>query len=509
VSAPARGADRGVPATRARAVVRVSRGARWAAACLLGWPWTIAPATAAPVQATSAAPSSAASGAATVRVPAHRRVVLPNGVVLVMVPLREVPLVAFTAVVRGGALGDPPGRAGLASLVAGLLERGAGGRDAFGFADAVEGAGGRFAAGAGAESITVSGQFLARDRALMLELLADALLRPRFDPAEFDRLRARRIELLKASKDGNPAELLADYGRALLFGAHPYGAPVDGSERTLAAIGHDDVRDYWATRFGADRLTLVFAGDLDPKGMEAAVRAAFGRLAPARAPLPPLPEPRRIAGRRVLLVDAPGASQAYFWIGNVGVSRHYRDRAALDVVNTLYGGRFTSILNTELRVKSGLSYGASSGFVRGSVPGEFAITSFTQAENTARAVDLALATLAGLERQPPDAAMLESARNYVLGQFPLRLETAAHWAGQLADLEFFGLDRGYVEGYGPALAAVAGSDAARVIADAFPPVDDLAIVLIGDAAQVRDAARRYGTLLEIPLAAPDLLPAPR
>ena len=97
-------------------------------------------------------------------------------------------------------------------------------------------------------------------------------------------------------------------------------------------------------------------------------------------------------------------------------------------MNTLYGGRFTSILNTELRIKSGLSYGASSSFVRGSVPGEFAIRSFTQTENTGKALDLALETLDKLKHGAIEPAMLESARAYVLGQYPLRLETAANWA---------------------------------------------------------------------------------
>ncbi len=130
----------------------------------------------------------------------------------------------------------------------------------------------------------------------------------------------------------------------------------------------------------------------------------------------------------MLLIDSPGSVQTYFWIGNVGVDRRYSGRPALDLVNTLYGGRFTSILNTELRIKSGLSYGASSRFTRGSVPGEFAIRSFTQTDNTVKALDLTLETLEQLKHGSLTPEMLESARSYVLGQFPLQLETAAHWA---------------------------------------------------------------------------------
>src|SRR5581483_5770105 len=106
-----------------------------------------------------------------VRVPAHERYVLDNGITLIIVPRKDVPLVAFNAVLRGGSLGDRAIKPGVASLLAGLLEKGAGKRDAFAFADAVEGAGGSFSAGANTESLSVRGQFLARDQHLMLELL--------------------------------------------------------------------------------------------------------------------------------------------------------------------------------------------------------------------------------------------------------------------------------------------------------------------------------------------------
>jgi predicted Zn-dependent peptidase len=213
-----------------------------------------------------------------------------------------------------------------------------------------------------------------------------------------------------------------------------------------------------------------------------------------------------VTGRHVLLVDSPGSVQTYFWLGNVGVDRRYSGRPALDLVNTLYGGRFTSILNTELRIKSGLSYGASSRFTRGSVAGEFSIRSFTQTDNTAKALDLTLETLEKLKHGNLEPEMLESARSYVLGQFPLQLETAAHWASTLADLEFYGLAKDYIEGYGPALAKVDLAETAAVTADAFPRPSDLVIVLVGDAAKIRETAAKYGTVTEMKISDPDFAP---
>ncbi len=453
----------------------------------------------------AAAPADAAPTG--VKVPANQRFVLPNGLVIVLVPKKEVPLIAFSGFVRGGASADPQDKPGVASLVAGLLDRGAGQRNAYEFADAVEGVGGSFAAGAGAESISVGGQFLTRDRALMIELLADALMRPHLDAQEFAAYRNREIEFIKSAKDSDPSQLLGIYGRAALFGAHSYGRPQGGSERSLSAITPSDVAAYHAANFGADRATLVFAGDLDAKWMKQALTAAFGAWAKAKGALPVLQPAPRATGRRVLLVDSPGSVQTYFWLGNVGVDRRYRGRPALDLMNTLYGGRFTSILNTELRVKTGLSYGASSRFTRGSVPGEFQIRSFTQTANTGQALDLTLETLEQLKRGALEPAMLESARAYVLGQFPLQLETAAHWAATLSDLEFYGLGKDYIEGYAPALAKVDLPETAAVTADAFPRPDDLVMVLIGDAEKIREAAAKYGPVTEMKLSDPDFAPA--
>lgn len=439
-----------------------------------------------------------------VQVPAHERLVLDSGVTLLILPLRDVPLVSFHAVLRGGELADP--HPGLASLVAGLLEKGAGSRDAYAFAEAVEGVGGSFSASANVEALGLRGQFLARDQGLMLELLADALRRPRLEAQELEKLRERQIELIKAAKDSDPSELLGTYARAFLFKDHPYGQPVIGSETSLEAITLEHAQAYYRSQVGADRLTVIFAGDLDPLWLKRAAAQAFAGWSPAASPPPSVPHPERPTSRRVLLIDAPGSVQTYFWIGSVGVDRHYPLRAALDLVNTLYGGRFTSLLNTELRIKSGLSYGARSGFMQGSVPGEFAIRSFAQTENTARALDLSLDTLARLKREGITQEMLDSARAYVLGQFPLSFETAGDWAAALAELELYGLTPADIEGYGPELERVTLAHAHTVIEQAFPDPDTVQIVVIGDARQIRSQLRSYGPVTQMALNEPHFGP---
>jgi predicted Zn-dependent peptidase len=236
------------------------------------------------------------------------------------------------------------------------------------------------------------------------------------------------------------------------------------------------------------------------------VTSAFGGWRPARVRLPPLKAPERIKGRNVLLVDAPGSAQTYFWMANIGVARTYPQRAALEITNTAFGGSFGSMLMQALRVKSGLTYSVGSSFRRGTVPGEFAISSFTQTDSTVQAVDLALATLDTLKQHGASEPAIDSARSYLLGQYPLGFETAADWAAALAELDLYGLPESYIDGFDGALRTVDGAQSRQVIDGAFPDSDDLAMVLIGDAARIRPQAARYGALREKSLAAPDFSP---
>jgi predicted Zn-dependent peptidase len=438
-----------------------------------------------------------------VRIPRHQRYVLANGAQLVMLPREDVPLIAFELLVRGGARLDPPGRAGVASLTAELLRYGAGERDAYAFAETLEGSGGSMEAEVSAEALLLHGQFLAADAGLMLGLLADALQRPHLLPAEFDALRARRIECIKAAKDSDPQSLIGQYGRALLFADHPYGAPVGGSETSLARIEPQDISSFYARHFGADHLTLVFAGDFDPSWLRDAVEAAFGGWQRGSAPLPPLPAPAPITGRRVLLVDAPDSAQGYFWIANLGVARGFEPRAALETVNTAFGGSFGSMLMQALRTRTGLSYSAHSEFRRGSVPGGFTISSFTESASTGRALEISLRTLDELKQQGLAEAALASARSYLLGQYPLGFETSADWAAAMGELALYGLPDSYIDGYGQALLRVDAGQASQVISEAFPDSADLAITLIGDARRLRRQVARFGPVADRSLAAPD------
>lgn len=434
--------------------------------------------------------------------PDYERVVLDNGTVLLLSQKDEVPLIGMQAVVRGGSAADPADRAGLAALLAAVMQKGAGDRDAAAFAEASAGVGGDIAVSAGVESISVTADFLSRDAELMIELMADLLMRPQLSEEEFAKERDRGIGLIKAAKGANPSNLMSSYANAFIFGEHPYGNPAFGSESSLAEIGHEDILEFYANNFGGDRLIIAVAGDFDLEAMRTRLSSVFGEWAPADAEMPALTAPAATKGRRVLLIDKPGAAQTHFWIGNVGVAVDYPARADLNLANTVFGGRFTSMLMTELRTKSGLTYGARSSVVRHSQPGSVTIRSFAETATTTQAIDLALEVLERLRISGLDEDMIASARNYIMGQFPPSLETVSALAGMLAFLEQNGLDRSYIDDYGAALEAATPVSIHNTISDVYPAADDLVFVLIGDADTIRDDVAKYGPVTEMSITEP-------
>lgn len=441
---------------------------------------------------------------ADVKLPAYEQVRLPNGLTLLLMERRDVPLIAFHGRLRGGALADTAGKEGTGAIAAELIQKGAGKRNAQQFAEAVDSVGGQLGVSSGREAITVSAEFMAKDRALMLELISDVLRRPALPKEEFDKVKQREIESIAAAKDGDPRALMPRYFNAFLFTGHPYGRAA--SETSLGKVGHPDVAEYVRDQFGADRAIFAFVGDFDSKILAAEVRKTFGDWKKAPAALPALPETKAVSGRRMLLVNKPDATQTYFAIGNVGMSRKDAERVAADVANIAFGGRFTSMLNTELRIKSGLSYGASSSLVRENVAGAVSITSFTKTESTEKAIDLALEVLARLRTNGLDAATLQSVQSYAVGQFPPTLETGGQLAAKLTELSFYGLDRSDVETYATKIYAADRESTQRIIKRLYPSAENLTIVLIGNAAKVRDVAKKYGEVTEIKITDPRFAP---
>ncbi|GAA3759424.1 M16 family metallopeptidase [Terriglobus aquaticus] len=422
--------------------------------------------------------------------PAYERYVAPNGMTILLLEKHEVPLVAVNLVLRSGSVADPVGKEGLASITAALLRRGTASHTAEQFSNAIDSIGMQYGAGVLLDSSQVSTNFLKKDQATALALFTDTVLHPTFPEAEFTKLLAQRQDAVRSAKD-NPQAVLGFYYRAFLYGNNPYGRPSSGDENSLKHITREDVLAFYKTNYTPANAILAVSGDFDARAMRSALDAAFAGWqgkAPAPAPLTAMAP---LKGRRVLLVDKPDATQSYFAVGNIGINATDPDRGQLDVVNELFGGRFTSLLNTELRIKTGYTYGASSSFSENRVAGPFTIATFTRNATTGPAIDKTLEVLDTARAQGFTSNQLLSAKNTIAGTLPPELETAQAVAATLARNELYGITRDAFNQSLVKTQQTTPDDAKRLLAHDYPDSKDLVLVVVGKAAEIRPAIQKY------------------
>ena len=427
--------------------------------------------------------------AQSIHIPPHEKVVFKNGLTVLLLEKHGVPIVNFAALVKTGAAADPQGEEGLASITAQLLRKGTQRRTAQQFAGDSDFTGGSVEADASADFSSVSGEFLNKDLARGLDLFSDALLHPVFPQPEVDKLLAQSLDGVHAAKD-EARSVLGTYYDAYLFNGNGYGRTSDGDEISLTKIHRDAIVKFYESYYAPGNIILAVAGDFQTADMKKKLEDVFGQwpskpVTPVKIPVLPA-----VKGKKLLLIDKPDATQTYFAIGNVATAAGDPDRVAIRLVNTVFGGRFTSLLNEALRVESGLTYGAISAFDPRKAPGPFGIYSYTKNESTVQAIDMALQVLQKLHKQGITADELASAKSYIKGQFPPSLETSKQLAQIIAINEFYGLDDREINDLEARIDAVTPAIAQQVIQKHFP-ADNLVFTLIGKRSDIAAGLQKY------------------
>jgi zinc protease len=413
------------------------------------------------------------------RLPAIQKLKLSNGLPVWVVELHEVPVAQVNLVVFSGTANDPPGKYGVASLTAAMLEEGAGSRSALEIADAVDYLGADLGASSSIDASAVRLHVPVARLADALPIMADVALRPTFPRDELERQRQQRLTSLLQGRDDPPTISSVAFSRILYGKAHRYGTPQMGTAETIKTFTPEDLRAFYTTAFRPENATLLAVGDVTADKVLPLFEKNFGTWkAAGGAAAEKLPAVEQAPPRQMYLIDKPGAPQSQIRIGWVGVPRSTPDYFPINVMNTILGGSFTSRLNNNLREVHGYAYGASSVFDMRAGAGPFYAAAGVQTDKTAEALKEFFNELEAIQKPVPDDE-LARAKNYVALRFPSAFETTGDISRRLEDVLVYHLPDDYFAKYVQNIQAVTAADVQRVAQKYIQP-GRFAVVVVGD-----------------------------
>ena len=419
-------------------------------------------------------------------VPAVRTARLANGVGVRIVEQRQLPLVHITLQLAGGARLDRESP-GLASFTATMIREGAGTRNASDLQSELAFLGATLFSGADWDNSVVTLRVARRNLEPALDLMADVVLRPWFAAADVQRQRDLRLAGLLQQKDQPRALATLAFDQALFPDGHPYNRSLGGDSSSTAGLDSATVRAFHQGAFRPMRATFTVVGDLAEAEARTMIERRFGTWRASgteRTPGPVLATPVRNTARRVILVDRPGAAQSVIVIGTPGIERTTPDYAAIQVMNTILGGSFSSRLMTNLRETKGYTYGARSGFQFRPLPGAFSATADVRTDVTDSSLVEFFREMDALRSTPVDETELARAKAYLALGVPGDFESTSQVANQITSLAAFNLPLTWLQEFVAAVNAVTAADVQRV-ARRLIPLDNATVVVVGDLAQIR------------------------
>jgi len=424
---------------------------------------------------------------------------LANGLTVITVPNRALPLVSVALFAPGGSAGDRDGRAGTAALTASVMTEGTRTRSAAQIDAAVESLGASLTAGAGRDGAQIGLTVRTQDAGTAAALIADIARNATLPGEELERQRAIAADAFRVTmlEPGDVAGLIA--GRAL-YGTSEYGAPSGGTAASLAAITGDDLQAAYRATWRPGNATLVLSGDISPAQARALAQRHFGSWREGAPVSPPVYAPRPPARTEVIVVDMPGAGQAAVAVARNGIARSDPRFYPAIVANAILGGGYSARLNQEIRIRRGLSYGSGSSIDARRRPGPFSASTQTRNDAAAQVLGLILAEMRRVGAEPIPAAELIARRASLTGDFGRDVETTSGLTQLVGGYVLRGIDPTELLRYQRSVLAVTPAQVQAAAADLLAP-RDATIVIVGEASQFLEALRReHPNVTVIPIA---------
>ena len=417
--------------------------------------------------------------------PRFERSTLPNGLRLVIAPIPKLPLVTITMLVEAGAVADSSARYGLAQLTARLLLEGSTSSDGTAITDRFERLGASIEAHADWDVAAVTLTTLTERLRESFELLGEVLRAPRFNEREVDRLKNERLaELLqlRAEPRGLADEM---FSRFLYESSSRYARSDGGDEASVQSLTRDAIVSLYEKRYSPNGMTLVVAGDVQPREIEQLAESVLGDWKGSIVVPPSVSDDPARRSRAVHIVSKSDAPQSELRIGHVGLPRRHPDYFPAMIMNAVLGGLFSSRINLNLREAHGYTYGASSYFDWRRQRGPWVVATAVASDVTHSAAKEVLNEIDRIRASAISPDELSLATSYLDGVFPIRFETTSAIASALTTLVVYDLPDDWYDEYRQRVRAVTTGDVLAAAERHLHP-DLLQMVVVGNAAAVRD-----------------------
>lgn len=405
---------------------------------------------------------------------------LDNGLEGIVVEHHEQPVISINLVIKSGDALDPDGKEALASFVVDQLNKGTKTRDALQLAEWIESVGGSVNSSSTADFSGVTVTVLSEYQDIAYQYLQDILLNPVFPEAELDLLRQRILTSLEYQLS-QPQTMAHRHLTTLMYGDHPYGKLE--TVESVESITRDDVVGFYRTNFVPNNVLILVVGDVKAKKVEKSVREYFGDWQPGSPQTVSYGGAPEAPETKFYVYNKTGAVQTEIMIGQLAPRAVNPDWPAILVANQVFGGGSSSRLYWNIRETRGWTYHVRSTFGREKDLGSFVLRTPVRTEVTDSVVVELMSELERIVSEPITQQELDDAKAYLVGNFPLTIETPAQIAAQVARYKLLGLNQADLEAYRDKLNAVTIADVSRVMKEYLHP-ERMYVVMVGDAQEI-------------------------
>ncbi len=410
--------------------------------------------------------------------PLGKRILLDNGMVLLLSEKHDIPMVTVNMAITAGSTAEPPDKPGLASITASLLTQGTTKRTASQISQEIDFIGGSLSTSGGEDFASAGLRVLKKDIRAGLDLLSDVLLNPVFDQKEIDRKVKETLAEIQRQKE-EPALVTNNAFAKAVFGGNAYGRTNDDVAAYLPKLTRQDVLTFYSARYSPNHAVIAVVGDVTEKEITALLNEYFKLWQKKEQSPPAYVQPPVVEKTMIEKIDKD-ITQANIAMGHVGISRENPDFYACMIMNyILGGGGFSSRLTDNIRDNKGLAYDVHSGFAAQKEPGAFMVAIQTKNESANEVIAETLKEMRRIQSELVSEKELSDAKAYLTGSFPLRMDTSAKIAGMLTSIELFNLGLDYPQRYPALINAVTREDVQRVAKKYLHP-DNMVIVVVAN-----------------------------